>query len=135
MFILFLALLCHWERHLRLLLYLVITLPVARIPPVIKDGSTARYVQNLRTWYLAEVESRTHGSRPRTQKKTEANAKDSLSEGRLSRGQGQECSRPRPRTKNTGTSVLKKKGLQKMFQAISKKQNVFKNFFHAVYKF
>ena len=34
----------------------------------------------------------------------EAKAKDSLSEDRTSRGQGQECSRPRPRTKDTGTS-------------------------------
>ena len=63
-----------------------------------------------------EVESRTQGSRPRsrprTQKKSEA--KDSLSEDRPSRGQGQECSRPR--TKDTAASVLKKKkGLQKSF--------------------
>ena len=70
--------------------------------------------------YLTEVESRTQGSRPkpRTQKKSEAKAKDSLSEDRTSRGQGQECSRPRPRTKDTGASVPKnkrKKGLQKIF--------------------
>ena len=31
------------------------------------------------------------------------------------RGQGQTLSRPRPRTKNTGVSVLQKKGLQKTF--------------------
>ena len=65
--------------------------------------------------FLPEVESRTQGSRPRprTQKKFEA--KDSLSEDRPYRGQGQECSRPR--TKDTGASVLlkKKKGLQKYF--------------------
>ena len=70
--------------------------------------------------YFAEVESRTQGSRPRpkTQKKSEA--KDSLSEDRHSRGQGQECSRPRPRTKDTGASVLqKKKSLKFFFQAIS----------------
>ena len=48
-------------------------------------------------------------------KKSEAKAKDSLSEDRLSRGQGQECSRPRPRTKDTAASVLNKKGLQKSF--------------------
>ena len=35
--------------------------------------------------------------------------------GQPSRGQGQECSRPRPRTKDTAASVLKKKGLQKSF--------------------
>ena len=64
-----------------------------------------------RKYYPAEVESRTQGSRPRTQKKSEA--KDSLSEDRPSRGQGQEWSRPRPRTQA---------------QAFSKKK-VFKNFF------
>ena len=75
---------------------------------------------------LAEVESRTQGSRPRprprTQKKSEAKAKakDSPSEDRTSRGQGQECSRPRPRTKDTGASVLQKKKVFKNFlQAIS----------------
>ena len=52
-------------------------------------------------------------------KKSEAKAKDSLSEDRTSRSQGQECSRPR--TKDTGASILqkKKKGLQNFFQAIS----------------
>ena len=69
----------------------------------------------------SEVESRTQGSRPRprTQKKSEA--KDSLSEDRTSRGQGQECSRPRPRTEDTGASVfLKNKRSSKIFfQAIS----------------
>ena len=39
-------------------------------------------------------------------KKSEAKAKDSLSEDRHSRGQGQECSRPRPRTKDTSASAL-----------------------------
>ena len=39
----------------------------------------------------------------------EAKAKDSLSEDRHSRGQGQECSRPRPRTKDTSASALQKK--------------------------
>ena len=52
----------------------------------------------------SEVESRTPGSRPRTQKKSEA--KD-----RNARG---------PRTKDTGASVLQKK------------KNVFKNFFQAI---
>ena len=36
-------------------------------------------------------------------------AKNSLSEDRHSRGQGQECSRPRPRTKDTSASALQKK--------------------------
>ena len=55
-------------------------------------------------------------------KKSEAKAKakDSLSEDRPSRGQGQECSRPRPRTKDTAASVFqKKKVFKKVFQAIS----------------
>ena len=69
--------------------------------------------EDLFFWSLPEVESRTQGSRPRprTQKKSEAKAKDSLSEDKPSRGQGQECSRPR-----TQPQVFsKKKGLQKSF--------------------
>ena len=58
--------------------------------------------------YLPEVESRTRGSRPRTQKKSKA--KDRLSEDRPSRGQGQECSRPS--TKNTTRKCSQKKGLR-----------------------
>ena len=53
-------------------------------------------------------------------KKSKAKAKDSLSEDRHSRGQGQECSRPRPRTDDTAASVVqKKKVFKKVFQAIS----------------
>ena len=48
-------------------------------------------------------------------KKAEAKAKDSHSEDRPSRGQGQKCSKPRLRTKDTAASVLQKKGLQKSF--------------------
>ena len=87
----------------------------------------------------AEVESRTQGSRPRTQKKSEAKdtkkieAKDSLSEDRHSRGQGQECSRPRPRTKDT--SALQKKVFTKIFQAISTKKRFPKNFSSAPQNF
>ena len=47
---------------------------------------------------------------------------------RNARGQGQKCSRPRTRIKDTGANVLQKKGLQIFFQAISQK-NVFKKFF------
>ena len=101
---------------------------------------------------LAEVESRTQGSRPRprTQKKSEAKVKDSLSEDRHSRGQGQECSRPRPRTKDTSASALqKKKGLHKNFSGdlqINKTRssqkffkrsplkNVFQKIFQALHK-
>ena len=95
------------------------------------------------------MESRTQGSRPRTQKKSEA--KDSLSEDRHSRGQGQECSRPRPRTKDTKRkcSPKKKKGLHKNFSAdLQKKKkrssqkffkrsplkNVFQKIFQALHK-
>ena len=46
-------------------------------------------------------------------KKSEAKAKDSLSEDKPSQGQGQKCSRPR--TKETSASVLQKKGLQNIF--------------------
>ena len=66
------------------------------------------------------MESRTQGSRPRTQKKSEAKAKDSLSEDRHSRGQGQECSRPRSRTKDTkrkcSPKKKKKRSSQKFFR-------------------
>ena len=61
-------------------------------------------------------------------------AKDSLSEDRHSRGQGQECSRPRPRTKDTKRkcSPKKKKGLHKNFSGDlrkkKKKKGLHKNF-------
>ena len=81
------------------------------------------------------MESRTQGSRPRprTQKKSEAKAKDSLPEDRHSRGQGQECSRPRPRTKNTSASALrKKKGLHKNFSGdLQNEKKVFTKIFQA----
>ena len=44
-----------------------------------------------------------------------AKAKDSLSKDRPSRGQGQECSRPRPRTKDTAANVFQKKRSSKKF--------------------
>ena len=84
----------------------------------------------------AEVESRTQGLRPRrrTQKKSEAKAKDSLSEDRHSRGQGQECSRPR--TKDTSACALqKKKGLLKNFSSDLLKKTFSKNFFKRFTKF
>ena len=84
---------------------------------------------------IPEVESRTQGSRPRTQKKSKA--KDSLSEDRHSRGQGKECSRPRPRTKDTSASALhkKKKVFTKIFQAISTKKRFPKKFSSALQNF
>ena len=76
-----------------------------------------------------EVESRKQGSRPRprTQKKSDAKAKDSLSEDRHFRGQGQECSRPR--TKDTSASALKKKRSSQKFFRRSPQKNVFKKIF------
>ena len=87
------------------------------------------------------MESRTQGSRPRprTQKKSEAKAKDSFSEDRISRDQEQECSRPRLKTKDTGASVLQKtkKVFKFFFLAISKKKSkkkIFKKLFQAISK-
>ena len=76
-------------------------------------------------------------------------AKDSFSEDRHSRGQGQECSRPRPRTKDMLSKKKKKglhknfsgdlqkkknnKGLHKNFSEISSK-NVFQTIFQALHK-
>ena len=63
--------------------------------------------------------SRGHKARGEGQghkKKSEAKAKDSLFEDRASRSQGQECSRPRPRTKDTGASVLQKNVFKKFFR-------------------
>ena len=82
------------------------------------------------------MKSSTQGSRPRTHKnprprtafpKTEPlEAKDRYARGQ---GQGQVCSRSRPRTTDTRASDLHKKGLQNFFQVISKKKEVFKFFF------
>ena len=65
----------------------------------------------------------------------EAKAKDSLSEDRHSRGQGQECLRPRPRTKDTSASALqkKKRSSQKFFKR-SPQKNVFQKIFQALHK-
>ena len=56
--------------------------------------------------FASEVESRTQGSRPKTQNKSEAKAKDSPSEDRHSQGQGEECSGPRPMANDTNASDL-----------------------------
>ena len=86
-------------------------------------GAKSRYVYSSRR--LPEVESRTQGSRPRTQKESEA--KDSPTEDRFSRGQG-------PRTKDTSTSVLQKKRSSQKFFRRSPEKNVFQKFFQALYK-
>ena len=72
------------------------------------------------------MESRTQGSRPRTPKKSEAKAKDSLSEDRHSRGQGQG-----PRTQAQVLSK-KEKGLHKKFSGNLQKKKVFTKIFQAI---
>ena len=57
---------------------------------------------------------------------TRLKAKDSPSVDRLSRGQRQECSRPR--TEDTNASALKKKNLQKIFSGDLQKKGLQKNF-------
>ena len=66
--------------------------------------------------------SRGHKAWGQGQKKSEA--QDSyISEDRTSRGQGQECSRPRPRNKDTSASALRKKrSSQKFFRRSPKKK-------------
>ena len=68
------------------------------------------------------MESRTQGSRPRPRTQKNFEAKD-----KPSRGQGQTLSRPRP--KDAGASVLKKRFLKIFLSSLKKK--VFKNFFQA----
>ena len=80
-----------------------------------------------------EVESRTQGSRPRTQKKSKA--KDSLSGDGHSRGQGQECSRPRTKDTSASAHQKKKKVFTKIFQVISTKKRFPKNFSSAPQNF
>ena len=64
----------------------------------------------------------------------EAKAKDT----KKFRGQGQTLSRPRPRTKDTDASVLKKKSSKVFFQAIStwgKQKKVFADFPQGLWRF
>ena len=62
----------------------------------------------------------------------EAKAKDT----KKIQGQGQECSRPRPRTKDTNASVfLRKKVLENFFRRSPKKKRSRKTFFRRSTKF
>ena len=63
----------------------------------------------------------------------EAKAKDSLSEDRHSRGQGQECSRPRPRTQ--AQVLSKKKKSSQNFSSDLHKKTFSKKFFKRFTKF
>ena len=58
-----------------------------------------------------------------------AKAKDSFSKDRPSRGQGQECSKPRPRTKDTNANVFQKKRLQKNISGSLQKKGLQNKFF------
>ena len=79
--------------------------------------------------FSVEVELRTQNDT----KKSEAKAKDSPSEDRPTRGQWQDCLRPRPRTKNSGASVLqRKRSSRKIFRRSPKK--ILQNFFQAFSK-
>ena len=83
--------------------------------------------------YIYQRWSRGHEAKAKDTKKSEAKAKDSLSKDRHSRGQGQECSRPR--TKDTSASALRKK--KKVFIKIFKRspqKNVFQKIFQALHK-
>ena len=84
-------------------------------------------------FYNKQRWSRGHKARGQGhKKKSEAKAKDSLSEDRHSRGQGQECSRPR-----TQAQVLskKKKGFHKNFSGdLQKKKGLHKNFSSDLYE-
>ena len=107
-------------------------------------GFTAA-MQQSHVAILSEVESRTQGSRPRPRTQKNSEAKDSLSEDRHSRGQGQECSRPRtqvqvlplPPKKRSPQKFFrrspKKKGLHKNFSSDLPKKNVFHKIFQALY--
>ena len=87
---------------------------------------------------LPEVESRTQGSRPRTQKKSKA--KDSLSEDRHSRGQGhkRKCSPKKKRSSQKffrrSPKKKKKRSSQKFFKQ-SPQKTFSKKFFKRSTKF
>ena len=78
-------------------------------------GSTAQPMSCMVCWLISKVESRTQGSRPRTQKNFEAEAK---AKDRNARGQGQG-----PKTQTHVFS--KKKGLQNFFSGEKNLQNFF----------
>ena len=65
--------------------------------------------------YISRVKVEDTRLKAKAKDTKKSKAKDSLFEDRSSRGQGQECLRPWPRTKDTGSSVLQKKGLQIFF--------------------
>ena len=103
------------------------------------------------TFYWLDIRGGVEDTRLEAKDTKKSEAKDSLSEDRHSLGQGQECSRPTPRTKDTSASALqnKKKGLHKNFSGDlqkkkqrssqkffkrSSQKNVFQKLFQALHK-
>ena len=67
-----------------------------------------------------EVEDTRLEAKAKNTKQIRGKAKDSLFEDRPSQGQGQECSKLRPRTKDTAATVLQKKRFsKKLFRRFS----------------
>ena len=85
-------------------------------------ASTPGLENGKRQWWRREHKARDQGQ---DHKKSEA--KDCPFEDRPSRGQEQECSRPR--TKDTGASVPKKKIFKNFFLAISNKKKDLRTIF------
>ena len=99
-------------------------LKIAKVIPIYKSGDKSQ------RW------SRGHKARGQGQgHKKKSEAKDSLSEDRHSRGQGQKCSRPRPRTKDTSASVFQKKRSSQKFFRRSPQKKFSKKFFKRSTKF
>ena len=92
---------------------------------VLLNFTRVRSAQQINLYISHQRWSRGHKARGQGHKKPES--KDSPSENRPSRGQGQEYSRPRPRTKNTSACVLQKKGFQKFFSGAPQNFNNLKN--------
>ena len=78
------------------------------------------------------MESRTQGSRPRTQKNPRPRPRTAFPRTDNSRGQGQECSRPR--TQAQVLSQKKKKRSSQKFFKQSPRKNVFQKIFQALHK-
>ena len=98
---------------------------------MISKNTKTTTVQLLKTNIIIRggVEDTGLEAKAKNTKPSEAKAKDSPSENRPYRGQGQECLRPRPRTKNTGGKCFpKKKGLQNFFRR-SPQKKVFNHVF------
>ena len=91
--------------------------------------------QLVRFFSRGGVEDTRLEAKAKDTKKAESKAKDSPSEDRTSRSQGQECSRPRPRTKDTRASVFQKKKERSsnfFSDDLQNKKKVFKIFFLAL---